>query len=526
MVVQPKQGAFSEETSDIPNEVAESLTRNESTPQWGSFQTPQSANQHTQNQPNKNQKPSAQISKEDLEPQAEKPQWGNFKSPETYQGEDDPNSDEPWFDWSIRNATQYASRIAELALGRYGDIEKIGKELLTSNPLMAGGVASWAISELVGPEKWERMVKGPKGQEQQLPTSQQLQQFSEQATGGYTKPRGKAEAATGELLQDIASTFRGQSPTNRQAVLQHFVIPTASNAVKQIIKETGFGEDVANIAKAIVWFPLMLANQVSGPRFASDLMNQGRQGLPRTLQANVPRLEARLNLVANSPRLLRSDPRTDLARQQIARIEQDIANGQTNSQSLLTMYDGISAAKRNRGMFEMNATDQRFAIGAINEVRDVIRDEIMQVGANHPEALQNWQNGVRAWATIHQSRTISNWVESIAKGPYGKIAAGAAAPLFGIGSYAAYQAPLVGGAVTAGTAATIKTGQLLYRVWNDPSLREYYWDAINAAMNENSTAFVANYLKLNKKLEKESAKPINASEKGKKTTKNNKNNPK
>ncbi len=53
-----------------------------------------------------------------------------------------------------------------------------------------------------------------------------------------------------------------------------------------------------------------------------------------------------------------------------------------------------------------------------------------------------------------------------------------------------------------GVAATYKTGKTLYRMWESPTLRNYYFDAISAAQRENAPAFIKNYNKLNKELEK------------------------
>lgn len=477
-------------------------------PSWESFQRPNQQNQEREQLSHQQQEFEQELPGEmqdNEKPQAEKPQWGNFLSPTTYQGKPDPNEDESTLEYLTRNATQLGSRVLEQTVGRHGNIEKFSKDVLSSFP-KSGGLIGWAISELVGPEKWERLVRGPPGQQQMLPTSDQLRKVTKEISKGYTEPKTKGEEKISEFVEDVGSTLTGRrAPT----AINNLLIPAAANVVKQIVKETGFGEDKAQMAKLAVWLPLSLAGNVNAPQYASQLMNQGRNGLPNTLHADIPRFTRRLDAVANSPLLLHSDPRTALARQTLAGIRNDIANGQTNSQSLFTMFDGVNAAKRNRGLFELGRSDQNFARRAINEVRNAIRDEILDVGVNHPEAIQSWQNGVRAWATIHQSNAISNWVESAAKGPYSKILSGPAAGLFGIGAYGAHKLPaFISGAGSVAIPASYKTGQVLYRMWNDPNLRAYYWNAIAASQTENLPVFISNYNKLNKGLEKsESVKP-------------------
>ena len=81
-------------------------------------------------------------------PQAEKPQWGNFQSPLTFQGDEDPTSDENGLDYFIRNAATNASRVAEQVGGRYGNIEKFAKDTLSNIPQSGGilGLGNFRIS--------------------------------------------------------------------------------------------------------------------------------------------------------------------------------------------------------------------------------------------------------------------------------------------------------------------------------------------------------------------------------------------
>jgi hypothetical protein len=434
-------------------------------------------------------------------PEPEKPQWGNFKTTETYQGEPDPTLDEDTLEYFARNITANASRIGEQAVGRYGNTEKVGKSILTEHP-WAGGVVGAALAELLGPEKWETFVKGEKGQQQMLPTSEDLKELSQKTSGGYTKPKNKGEEKFQEYTEAIGSTLRPTiGATARNVALNNFVTPAASTAVEQIVEGLGFGKDKATKAKIATWMALSLATNINAPQYASNLMNQGRN-IPAGIQANVPRIQAGLQRVRQDPNFLHADPRTELARQQIARIEEDLANGQTSIRSMMTSYDGVNAVKRNKDMFSMTRSDQRFATSALNNVRDVIRTEIDATAAQFPEQINAWQSGVQAWAVIHQSRALTNYVENLARGPYQKLLAGPTLGLFGIGAYGAKAAPYVSLTGTAATTAAYKSGQLGYRMLYDENLRNYYFQALGAAANRDTPAFIKNYLKIEKQIEK------------------------
>lgn len=455
---------------------------------WETFLTPKDL---------EGQEPSFQMNEQqdtDELPQEKESTWADFKTPETYQGEIDPEQEESTLGLIARNITQLGSRVAEQSAGIYGNIEKTATGLLANAPKSAG-LLGWGISQLVGEDKWKKLIEG-KGQ--MLPTSGQLREASEKATKDYTKPKGKAESAISETIEDISAVLRGGG---RTGWMKNLGIPVLANTAKQVVQETGFGEDKANIAKAAVWLPMMLADSVNGPRYASNLMNMGRNQTPQNMQFDIPRMQARLNAASQNPLLLQSDPRSLLARQQLAALQNDLQNGLVTQRGLMTAYDGINAAKRSRALFEFGRGDQNYARRAIDTIRDAVGSEIRQSGARTPQALNNWQNGLTAWATIHRSNAMTGWIQSQMKGPYAKFIAGPAAALLGLGTYGGFQDPLIAGTTAAATAAAYKTYQIMYRSWNNPTLRNYYFNSINAANAENFPAFLSNYRKLNDKLE-------------------------
>lgn len=469
-----------------------------STPRWGEFQKPISQSKELENEYSK--EVPGEIA-DNAQPEGQKPQWGNFQSPMTYQGPVDPTADEGLFESALRGTTRFASRGLEQTFGSLGNLEKFTKDVLTNVPQM-GGFLGWAISEYVGPERWEQFIRGS-GQ-QNFPTSSQFKQASEVASKGYTTPKTKREKELDEVVEDIASTFnpltRAIPGTRFQRAANHFLIPAAANATKKVVNDLGFGEDKANQAKMAVWIPLSLINNVNGSRYASDLMNRGRNGFNQNQMANVPVYQNQLNHIERN--MLRGDPRSALAQQQIAGITDDIANGRVTMRDLMTRYDAINAAKRDRGLFTLNAGDRAAAVRNINQVRDVVRNQIEVLGQSNPQALRDWQNGVQAWATIHTSNALTNAFQNLARGPYAKILTGPAAALFGAGTYGAASHPLVSATGAGIAAGGYKTGQVIYRVLNDPNLANYYWNALNALTESNIPVFLSNYEKLNKGLEK------------------------
>jgi hypothetical protein len=359
------------------------------------------------------------------------------------------------------------------------------------------------LNKLMGQERWEKMIRGKEGQEQIFPTSEQLKNLSYDLTSGYTKPKTEGEEHFQKYVEDIGSTVNpGRGFNVRNIAVNNLGIPVASNIVGDIIENIGYGKEKGIIGKLGTWLGLSLLGNVNAPRYASELTNQGRNGIPQNINFDTQRMLNRLDQVDR--RLLSVDPRTALARETSANLRRDIANGQMSARSLMTSYDGINAAKRNRGMFELSRPDRNFARGAIDQVLHATRDEIMQAGNAYPQALESWRNGIQAWAVIRQSNAITNTVEQWAKGPYSKVIAGPAAALFGVGTYSGIKSPLVSIPLSVGVPAAYKTAQTAYRAWQDPRLARYYWNAILDAQQENAPSFMKNYIKLNEGLEKSS----------------------
>lgn len=420
--------------------------------------------------------------------------WGPLQSPSTYQGPVDPTADESTFGYLARNAVSNIARAGERALGKFGDIQELSQRLLREKPEF-GGVLGTTLHSMMGDEAWNSML-GKGKFAPQLPTSEKFQEATEALTGEYTKPKTKGEARLQEFSGDIGSVGR-RIPQESLArnLVNNVGIPAAANVAKGTIEELGLGEEKANWAKTGVWLTLSLLNNVNARAHAANLMNQGRQGFGPNVVVNVPRYENNLNGVARN--MLQGDPRSALAQQQIAGIRTDIANGQNTMDNLMTRYDAINAAKRDIGLFELNRADRRAAIRNIDQVRHVVRNEIRTLGASNPAALQSWENGVRSFATIHQSQNISNFVRNNLRGP---IAKSVLTGLFGAG---AFKAPLITAGAAGAVPAAYKVGQVAYRVWNDPTLARYYWESLRAAARQDAPVFLQNFNKLDKKYNKD-----------------------
>jgi len=431
--------------------------------------------------------------------------WENYESPSTFQGNPNPTSDESTISYLGRNLATNISRIAEQQAGKPGNLEKFSTDTLASLP-QVGGLLGWGIAALIGKDNWEKMIRGPKfgGEDKQFfPTSEELKDLSQTLTQGYTKPRTKGEERFQEGIEDISAiTSPTRLPSPRNFLVRNISIPAAANVGKNVVDFMGFGEDKANLAKYGIWTTLSLLDLVNAPRYASELMNRGRNGIPSNTPINVQSLEQELNQLESLPEMVASDPRTASARQQINSIREMLRNGRNDVRSLMTAYDGVNAVKRSKDLYELSRGDKRFARRALDRINNLLRTEISNSAQNYPEALQNWNDGLGAWASIHESNRIQNWISNLATGKYARVLTGPAAALFGGTIYGGMQNPAYALSGVGAAQAAYQTGKVAYRVMNNPTLADYYFRAISSAINENAPSFIKNYNKINKKLEK------------------------
>ncbi len=462
---------------------------------------------------------SASVQQEQV-PQNQEPEdtfnWGNFQTTTSYYNQQQ-EQQESNLGMLARNLVSNFARASETALGKYGDIVEFGKSVLENLPDYTGTLGRY-FKEFVGPDRWKAMVRGEESlipmQGFRPPASQDFRKATEALTGEYTKPKNKIEKGLQEFSSDVGATLslpglpgaripEGRTPI-RHALINNVGIPAAATAAKQSVEHLGFGEDKATWTKLAIWTALSLLGNVDGKKWATQQVDTARNSLPGYLTSDLNRYINRVDKLEKG--FLHNDPRSTLAVKQVDGIRNDITNGRNSIQDLMTRYDAINAAKSDAGLFQIFGKARETAIKNIDQVRHAVRDQIMETGAAHPEALQQWRNGIQSLAVIHQSNRMTNWIQGVLKGPYQKIAAYPILGLFGLSGAAAYANPLATSGTAVASSALYKAGQIAYRTWNDPRLARYYWNAISAAQKENAPVFIKNIQELNRRYEQSEKK--------------------
>jgi hypothetical protein len=184
-------------------------------------------------------------------------------------------------------------------------------------------------------------------------------------------------------------------------------------------------------------------------------------------------------------------------------LASQVENGRISLRSLMDARDNVNEWISEAGGWDVPLNTRDATIRNLNELKtQIIRSIDENMAARFPEASELYRTGYEAAAVNHKSHAISNFIEK----NFGKKVSSVGAKLLFPG--------LAGGAAilpkTIGTGAALypmyKTGQVLYRVANSPTLAKYYQDVIVASSIGNAPAMIHSLQKLDKALAEQERK--------------------
>lgn len=373
-----------------------------------------------------------------------------------------------------RNTTRSLSRMGERIVGMPGDLQSFVTSLFSSG---GGGIP--------------------------LPTSQDLKQFSQKSTLGYTKAQNKPEEISDELVGDVASMYTsGAGKTLFGNLGRAIGIPLVGTSVKEGLKEGGVSENASTWAKSGLMLALDLLSKRAGgsKKYIGDLFAESEAAIPNGLRVPVSQLQQDLSASKTVLQRGGSSSRTTKALQKIDEIEQRIQNGTMDPKEFPAFRKTINSAIDDLGGWDMatSPANRRQAIKHLNEVKDAIIKEAERYGQTNPQFLKAWKKANEAASVSGKSNKISNFIEKVV----GKKAGTTIKTLFGFGGVTSLLSP--GTALVAGAGTVAYQGfKLLYRVVNSPTLRDYYKKVISSALKENASQVSANAKALEQKTKEE-----------------------
>ncbi len=346
-----------------------------------------------------------------------------------------------------RHQSRFLSRVLEGTLGVPGDIASFGAGLF--------------------------------GKEQNvLPTSQKLKEFSQEASQGYTKPKNEFEENIDELASDIGSmAFPGGG---HYKLARNIGIPIVSNLVKEGLKYSNADEKNQAYGKVGAMVALDLISRRSGgvKSHLNSLYDKAEKSLPNGVSIKATELERSLNKLENTLTAGGSRPTTKKSLEKIIEIKNEIKNGKVDVKRLVAYRPSINEAITELGGFNAEVPMKLApkAIKNLNDVKSEVIKTLNQYGEKfNPEFLKNWHDANEGYAAYAKSNVIANFLHN--KIPYAPKSK-AVQSLFSYAPTAAIVAATklspVGAAGAAAGYSAYQGFKVLHRIKNSPTLSKYY----------------------------------------------------
>jgi hypothetical protein len=387
-----------------------------------------------------------------------------------------------------RNQAQITSRMLERLFGTFGNAYQMTPEPLKKiNPLNF---------------LYER-----------LPTEKQLREFSEKASGGYTKPKTTFEEKVGETAADVASYAMGGSGKTLLGTSARILgIPIAGQMAKEGIELAGGGEKAQQYGKIGTMFLLDLWGLRRGiggggaKKFGEKSLQEAETAIPKNAKADVTVFEQKLNSLDQDLRSGITGPHTSEALRAIDEIKGHISNGQMDAWRFPQIRRDINKLIENMKGFSIEGPPKAIRRAAVDNLNKV-KVSLIQAGnrwgrGNSPEFFNKWREGNEALAVYHRSNDVARFVSKATKikNPVLKV-------LMGVHGYHHPGKTLGLQAVKKGVELTTRfPTAMVYRFMNSKVLRDLYTKVLQEASKGNSGAVASGIAKLEKEMDKEKIK--------------------
>lgn len=385
-----------------------------------------------------------------------------------------------------RHSARTASRVAESVVGFPGDLVSFAKYLGDQFP----DTPSWLQREPNFVQKAGRKAL------ESLPTSSELKDFSSYLTSGFTDP----QSATEELGDDVSSLATVLiSPAKAVKSFPSFVKNLGSAVLKAFgVKSAGKGAELLGATPgqqtAVEVGTLFLTGLFGGKtadKFIGEQYQKARSLIPKGTMVNTTNLERELASVEAQLSRGVSTATKDEVKKSLQELKAKASGGAMEIDEIVESLHNINEKINSKKLFdELSTSERRLLKSRYDMLKDKVHEEIAAYGKHNPEFYKAWTSANEGYATIAQSKKVSNFLQSkLGKIPH-HLAGSLALDLF-LGKPAAVVG--VGGAYTA-----VKAGEMMYRIAKSPTLRDHYMRVLMEAANENLPGVIKNIEALDK----------------------------
>lgn len=395
-----------------------------------------------------------------------------------FQPEEQPKNEEST-DWA-RHLARSGSRIAETIVGLPGDLISFIKGISEKLPNP--------------PEILQRepnfIQKLGKNVLESLPTSASLKKKSEELTSEYTKPKSESEEISDEIVSlSTALAFPSKDPLKFKSLLSAIGKATGVKTAGKTAEYLGASEEGKAFTELGGLFLTGLMGKKTAPKFVNEQFQEARSSIPKGTLLPTHNLNSGLTAVEQElNRGIKTATKSEVLNS-VKDLKKKSSGGFMEADELVEAYHNLNEKISSKKLFEDLSKGERALLKRrYDMIKNPLSETIKDYGKYNPKFYNKWNNANQSYATIAKSKQLSNWIESKI-GSIPKHLAG------GIALEVLTGHPKLAVA-TAGSAASLKIGEMIYRIMKSPSLRKHYIDVIAKGSEENFPAFVKSLSKL------------------------------
>lgn len=319
-----------------------------------------------------------------------------------------------------------------------------------------------------------------------FPTSQDVKNFSEEKTGGYTSPKSETEIIGDEVFENIvASALPG---TGQRNIWRNIAIPIASTLSKEGVKALGGTEKEQAGTQMGVAFVLNMINRGNAPAYSRQLYQNLEAQTPNATiptgnmlrQANNTRNQLMQGLQAPSEQAV-----LNVVDRLIGRLQ----SGQLSAREAVAMKRSLNEIRGDPALLQRGRT-------LLNQVGDTLNSGVRQFEHQHPQFYQAWRDSNEVFGAIAQSNFTANFIQRHYSHPF-----------LSKGMKELFAGTTLAGASALGAVppiyAVYKGTQVMNRMANSPNLLRYYTNVITDSARGNVHSMTSNMQKLDEGLKKQ-----------------------
>lgn len=329
-----------------------------------------------------------------------------------------------------------------------------------------------------------------------LPNTQELKELSGYLTSGFTDPQSATEEL-GDEISGLATMLI--SPSKATSGFSSLLKNIGSSFAKaSAVKGAGKGAELLGASptgKATteggMLFLTGLLGKKTAEKFIGEQYGKARSEIPVGTMIQTGNLNQALTKAEQQlAKGLTTNTKAEVLKP-LSELKAKASTGVMEVDELVQSFHDINERMNSKKLFdELTTSERKLLKNRYSIVQDAVRDEIAQYGAHNPKFYKTWKDANQGYATIQNSKNVSNFIESKA-GKLPKHLAGSVALDLFLGH------PL-GTTSVLGTYAAVKSGELLARIAKSPILREHYMSVLIEASKENLPGMIKSLNELDK----------------------------